>query len=390
MAGAMSSMHNEQLRTPAGFSSSAPVQQSRTSHVEDPDAGREQSSAPEDNFEVWRLLSHIKDVPEAMLKRMPLTAILQLNAALAKESKATSRRSINDKMLMNAQQAQQSPAAIPAGMDNRRDILHAARFLGGVSMSAQGMWLQAREILGPKGVAPFGNYDMDSVGCGGCVTPKGWHELHDPSSGELRLKLFHMPNVGSSALSAKRFHLDDNESSISVGESLREIADFDSFKNALNTAREAMACALPWNRSIGAIQGYMFNSNYCQSDLYGNLRKAAILTEFVVFVFSRNALQWENKLPFLSTDDLTQVWASWKSKRAAYFVVERSEKHSSSTTSKKREKSYVCRKYNSKEGCPNKVEDCKTMYGTKLRHVCNQATQGGRMCEKNHPRKDHK
>ena len=114
----------------------------------------------------------------------------------------------------------------------------------------------------------------------------------------------------------------------------------------------------------------------------------AILTEFVDFVFSRNALQWENKLPFLSADELTQVWSSWKSKRAVFFTVEKQ----SAPRSKKQEgkKDYICRRYNSKEGCPQKEEDCKTMYGTKLRHVCSYVLQNGKKCEKGHMRKDHK
>ena len=61
------------------------------------------------------------------------------------------------------------------------------------------------------------------------------------------------------------------------------------FKSALHIAGEAMHSALPWNRSISALQGFMVNSNYCQADLGQNTRRAAILTEFSDYVFGRNA-----------------------------------------------------------------------------------------------------
>ena len=96
------------------------------------------------------------------------------------------------------------------------------------------------------------------------MTPKAWLELHNPASQEQKLKMFHLLNVGGEE-----------------GESFKEIADLDSFTAALNTAREAMTSALPWNRSVGAIVGLMVNSGYMQEDLGGNIKRAAILTEFV-------------------------------------------------------------------------------------------------------------
>jgi hypothetical protein len=280
---------------------------------------------------------------------------------------------------------------IPAGTDDRKSNLHMARFLGGASCSAQALWLMARDVLGPNGVTPLGNYDLDSVGCGGCVTPRGWHALHDPSSTELRLKLFHLPNVGTGSISGRKISLEDSDS-ISIGESLREIADMDAFRAALNTAREAMAVALPWNRSISAIAGFMLNSNFCSSDLLSNKNRAAILTEFVDYAIQRNALNWENRQPFLSTDDLAHTWAAWKAKRSAVFTTgsQGQGQGKKKEESKKGVKDDICRKYNSAAGCPNAAADCKTYYGFKLRHVCSYIMQGGKKCEKDHPKPEHK
>jgi hypothetical protein len=97
--------------------------------------------------------------------------------------------------------------------------------------------------------------------------------IHDPSSAELKLKLFHLPNVNSSSLSARKISLEDGESAINIGDSLRDIADMDAFKSAINTLREAMATALPWNRSVSALCGFFANNNYCAADLKTGLKK---------------------------------------------------------------------------------------------------------------------
>ena len=64
-----------------------------------------------------------------------------------------------------------------------------------------------------------------------------------------------------------------------------ENANLESYKVALNTAREAMASALPWNRSVSAIMGLMVNTNYVAEDLGGNPKRAAVLTEFTDYIF---------------------------------------------------------------------------------------------------------
>ena len=221
------------------------------------DPGEQDSEAEDGGLELWRLLPQLKDIPETLLKKMPLSAMFMLNNALAKEKKTTERLGVNTKLAQNAKNLARNPDQVNKGADNRRDILHPARFLGGASCALTELGAEARRSIGEAGVLPIGNYDLDAVGCGGCVSPKAWMELHNPASQELKLKMFHMPNVASSGLSTKKDGGEDG------GDSLREIADLDSYRIALNTAREAMASAMLWNRSICALA-----------------KKAAILTEF--------------------------------------------------------------------------------------------------------------
>jgi hypothetical protein len=392
MASAVANLNEEQSRSRAGFDQ-PPIQVPSLAEgraVPDPDdedIDADQGSAHlASQLEIWKLLPHVKELPVNLVRRLPLSALFQLISALAKESKQAGKLNVSQKLTQNASSLVTNPVTVAAGLDDRKEQLHEARFLGGASCAGQTLWLKARDVLGAQGVVPIGNYDMDVVGSGGCVTPRGWAEIHNPGSPDLKLKLFYMPNVGSSALSTKRLNLEDGENAVSIGELLKEIADLDGFRAALNTAREAQAVALPWNRSIAAIQGFMMNTNYCSADLQGNTKRAAILTEFVDFAFSRNALNWENRQPFLACDDLTHAWASWKGKRAAYFSGSGSKKEQSQN---KKERDDICRRYN-RGDCPFKPEECKTSMGRKLRHVCNWVFPGGRKCGKDHAKPDHK
>jgi hypothetical protein len=356
--------------------------------VRDPDPGQQASGslgAAADPLEIWRILPALSQLPESVLKQLPRSEIFQLNAALVQESKAAAKIQANAKLLLNAQQLEKNPVKVEAGWDDRKRMLHPARFLGGASCSSQQLWLQAREVLGPHGVLPLGNYDLDAVGYGGCVTPRGWTVLHDPSSGDLKLKLFYLPNVGSSSLSSRKISLEDNDNAINVGESLKEISDMEAFKSALNTLREAMASALPWNRSVGAICGFLSNTNYCATDLAQNSKKAVILTEFVDYALSRNALNWENGQPFLSADDLSHTWSTWKTKRVAAVT----QQGAKAKKEQKKERDDICRKFNTQAGCPYAEADCKTFYGNKLRHVCSFVMPNGKKCEKQHPKPEH-
>ena len=386
MAQARRTTSKQRARHPSNFSKLGGL----AALLADPDEEElEEEQQGKEDWQVWRLLPHLQGLPEAMLSKLPMSALFQLNTALGKEQKSTEKLGTNTKLAMNMQNLIKKPTQVEGGRDNRKSVLHPARFLGGTCCSNTALWLEAKKVLGEKGTTPLGNYDLDSLGCGGSVTPKGWQEIHNPASQELKLKLFHLPNVANSGMQAKRVNLDGGEDGLSIGDSLKEISDLDSFKMALNTMREAMSSALPWNRSISAIVGLMMNTNYMQEDLGGNLKRSVILTEFTDYVLGRNALSWENGQPFLTTDELSHVWANWKGKRGGYFSSKYSEKTKKGGIQDKRVLSDVCRKYNTGD-CPHqKDKDCKSSWGKTLRHVCNKFVAGGKICGKDHSRKDH-
>ena len=377
-------LREQSLRNPSTYRSGG--------QLTDPDTEEEDNVLGQAGQEIWKLLPQLQHVPESTLKKLPLSAIFQLSNALTKSSKIADKMSVNSRLAMNADSAAKNPVQINSGQDNRRNILHEGRFLGGASCSMADLWQRGREVVGPKGPQAIGNYDMDAVGCGGCVTAKGWSLLHDPSSQELRIKHFYLPNVAGTSLSSRRVTVGDSGEDFAISDSLKEIHDLEGYKGALNVMREAMASALPWNRSISAITGFMCNTNFLQSDLSTNPKRAAILVEFTDYILGRNALNWDNGQSFVTSDDMAHIWGNWKGKRSALFTVskEKSEqRRGGGGKPNTHQKNDICRKYNVKVCAKQADKECATFLGTKLRHVCNKFMPGGAFCGKDHPRIDH-
>lgn len=336
----------------------------------------------------------LKGLPDEMIRSLPLATLLQLNEALVKDTKAARKMDPEARLTHNMEELTKNPVQVEAGLDNRRDLLHKARFLGGSGNSFQSQWLLAREVLGLEGVPAIGTYDLDSVGCGGSVTAKGWQELHNPSSTSMALKLFHITNVTSGNLGSRKVSMTGGEAGFNLGDNLKEIHELEEMKNAMTVLREAMAAALPWNKSISAIQGFLNTSNYCSRDLSARSNRAAIITSFINYVLSRNAVNWQNRQNFLSTNELLHVWSTWFGQQPASSIgaapdANRSKKQAAGPAKDKaRPRDDLCRRYNG-DGCNTVGLECRTFYGTKLRHLCNAKLPGGAFCEKQHSKKDH-
>ncbi len=346
------------------------------------------AATPEESLWFQNKFKALQGLPSSMY-RFPIDVLLHINDALVRDENSARRMEADSRMSQNAEFLIANPRAVQQGWDDRLTRLHPLWFQGGPACSAQFLWSQARTILGNDGVQALASYDMDTVGWGGSVTAKGWLELANPASKNLQLKLFNMVNV-SSVTGQKAFSLvDGDETTINMGESLKEITEFREFENCLTTARVALSYVHPWNKSIEAIEGFMRSSNYCAGELAGRHNRAALLTGFVNYVFGRNAAAWKNRGMFLSADDLVGVWKAWFSKQPC-SVVEPERKERKDFKSFQRQKNNLCRRFNSRTGCGKREDDCKTAFGLKLRHLCNFRLQNGRVCEKNHARHEHK
>ena len=154
--------------------------------------------------------------------------------------------------------------------------MHPARFLPGAGVPVQNFWLEARRLWGQEGVDGIQNYDLEALGCSGCVSARGWELLHKPGSPEMSLKMFTITNIGNMASSSTTILL-VGEDGITIQENLREFSDLQEFKQAMYNLRTAAQLATPWNLSYAVIDGFLRSNNYMDSQLEG-VKKAVVLT----------------------------------------------------------------------------------------------------------------
>jgi hypothetical protein len=244
----------------------------------------------------------------------------QAFAAAAAAHMAPPQHSLPDpgvKMAKNLEFLKSNPVNVEAGTDDRSFALHPARFMGGMACSAQKMCLEAREVHGLDGILPLANYDMAASGLGGCVTARGWLELHNPASTHLTIKLFSASNLGSSTGNTRRLTLAGDEDGISIGEHLKEIEDLEELQQAMRVLCRAAQLTMPWNHSFNALDGFLHTSKWGAAELAGNGRRAATLTKFVNHVIGLNAEAWQLKNPFVSIGELKTRWTEWLATRPA-------------------------------------------------------------------------
>ena len=55
------------------------------------DPEQEDSDMESEDLELWKLLPQLKDIPEALVRKLPSSALFQLNSALAKERKTSEK-----------------------------------------------------------------------------------------------------------------------------------------------------------------------------------------------------------------------------------------------------------------------------------------------------------
>jgi hypothetical protein len=191
-----------------------------------------------------RKFPFLADFSDEFVCSKPMETLLKIETTSIKIREMKRVRDVDDKLSANKMALATRTTEVKAGPDNRWSTLHPARFLPGAACSAAKLWLAARTAIGLSGHPPVGNYDLSAVGLGGCVTSKGWLELHNPSSSKLSIKMFSINNCTTRAgRSSTTEHLDQYTD---------DILELGEFKLALRTLRTAASFVHPWNFSFQA------------------------------------------------------------------------------------------------------------------------------------------
>ena len=235
---------------------------------------------------------------------------MKMHSTAYKLKEAERSKDVDDRLSVNKMALASKFTKVPNGKDNRWTQLHQARFLGGAGRSATKLWLAARGCINQSGHPPIGNYDMGAVGMVGHVSSKGWIECHNPQSSKMSVKLFSINNCSG------RVGLKSGSGKADFGE---DILDVGEFKLALRAMRLAVHFAMPWNFSVEALEGFFFQTNFCQAEVGNVDKKALILTQFTDYVLAQNGERWRDGEPFLTTRELKTAWGAF------FFSLERSD-----------------------------------------------------------------
>jgi hypothetical protein len=367
----------ETVRTRAGFH-----QGQRQSC---PDPGKNQSEVEEGD-----LASLKEDYPslckysDNFLRSTPLETLLKLTSTKMKIKEMEKNRAVEDKLTHNRAMLGATKTLVKEGIDNRIDDIHPARFLPGAAISAGKMWLKAREVLGPEGMVPIATYDMGAIGLAGYVTSRGWHEIHNPASTSLTIKLFNINNCGNKTSGLKQAA----KAAVS-DEEYTGIEDLGELKLAVRAAREAMSYVMPWNKSIAALEGFLLKTDYCKADLQGLERPGLILSQFIDYCLGENTNRWRGQEEFLKAGDLPAVWASYFGGRPQAQMQKLKDAKSNWQANSFRKPGFfgqnnsnftqlgrgnffddICGQWNMGR-CLKAPGTCMTSRGVPLRHVCN-------------------
>jgi hypothetical protein len=97
---------------------------------------------------------HLADFSDSFLMSRTTDELLRIESTSMKLRDAERSRDVEDRLHANKTALATKTAEVMAGVDNRWNILHAARFLGGTACSAQELWSQARAVIGINGHPP--------------------------------------------------------------------------------------------------------------------------------------------------------------------------------------------------------------------------------------------
>jgi hypothetical protein len=315
----------------------------------------------------------LKDFSDDFIKKTPLEILLKTETTAIKIREFERNKAVGDRLAANREDLAETFSTIQGGVDNRWDKIHEARFLPGACCSATAMWMKARETIGLKGHEPVATYDMASIGLGGFVSKRGWVELHNMGSDSISLKMFNINSCGTK-ISSKGSDGSDE---------FKDVTELGEFKLSLRVAREALSFVHPWNKSLAALEGFMFQTDFCRGDLVGAEKPAMVLTQFCDYIMATNADRWRGFQPFVTTGEMKGVWdAFWgakpESKKKSFNKPRAKFSFNSGFFDD------ICRMYNLGR-CIKHV--CTTKSGIPLRHVCNYAKNPAKpseRCEMSH------
>jgi hypothetical protein len=231
-------------------------------------------------------------------KTLSWSEIIRLDSRLENSAKLTKK--LTEKLAKNLEKSKKFPAKIQAGEDNRADLLHDARFLGGHTCRHTDIWLHARKVIGLTGLEPISLYDSECLGMSNHINSHIWAELHNPGSKEISIKM-----LSPQALKAARGSSDKEAASVK-----KDFEEISEVAVALNTLSHAVHCIHPWNFAMATLDFFLTTVQYGDKESGAKTAKLSFLCDFIDEALLHNAEAWDDSKPFLTSTELSSKWVT--------------------------------------------------------------------------------
>jgi hypothetical protein len=305
-------------------------------------------------------------------------------------------KKLTDKMAKNLEKIKKNPKKVEKGVDNRADILHEGRFLGGHICKNSEIWLKAREKIGIFGLEPISRYDSEGMGMNGNINGFIWAALHNPGTKDFSIRM-----LAPDALSAARASSEKDASSCK-----KDFTNINDVRLALNTLRSATQFIHPWNFSTATLEYFLNSVHFGEKDSNNWQGKINFVTKFIDEVLANNAEAWDDSKPFMSANKISNKWVADSMTKVSKNFQKQDPKQQQKNynqdnfkNSDNKQRTYfnnfpkdVCRRF-CYNFCPTQNDaSCTAPWpgGTKLKHVCAFLLPDKTICGKFHSFKDHK
>jgi len=333
------------------------------------------------------------------------TELIRLDNKL--EANGKSSKKLTEKLAKNLEKLKKNPTKIEAGEDNRSDVLHSARFLGGHTCRNSEIWLKARQKIGLTGLEPVSRYDSESVGLNGNINSHIWANLHNPGSKEISIKML-SPN----GLKETRGVSEKNGAAVK-----KDFEEMGEIKIALATLRAASQFVNPWNFAFVALEYFLTSVHFGEKDLQNKTNKISFVTDFIDEVILHNAEAWDDAKPFMQSNEISSKWVgeimlkfprgtnyseSYDKKKNQKQPQQQTKNQTNQTPQKTPPKTFhgrpyipggLCRRFNNNI-CPSQANDaCAATWDPSimLKHQCaNYDVSNKKYCLGRHSLMDHK
>ncbi len=187
---------------------------------------------------------------------------------------------------------------VEAGEDDCTGQGHDARFLRGYVGNSQDLWQQAKRVQGRTGLPPIANYETVTIGLNGYLSSKVWHEVHNPSSKAMSIRLL--------SDSAMKTSWNEKERS---GET-HEFVTLRELKMAVVALEACVHKIMPWNFSVTTIAVFLHSVGFGEVELAGKAGSLSFLADFIDEVLRHNAQAWDEGRHFMSNMEVGAKWSA--------------------------------------------------------------------------------